>query len=69
MKINSSQLLGKLKDWCPQSTLFHCVLWAAEMDGNCNSYIRKWLGLPRCFSDADLISKNMLQLPLKYISL
>lgn len=46
MKINSSQLLGKLKDWCPQSTLFHCVLWAAEMDGNCNSYIRNGWAYP-----------------------
>lgn len=34
-------------DWCSQSTLFHslCVV-ASMMDGNCKSYIWKWLGLP-----------------------
>lgn len=34
-----------------------------------NSYIRKWLGLPCCFSDAGLFGQNMLKLPLKPISL
>ncbi|CAJ1057801.1 hypothetical protein F2P79_020824%2C partial [Xyrichtys novacula] len=40
-----------------------------KMDGIANSYIRKWLGLPRCFSNVGLFGKNMLQLPLKSINL
>ncbi len=39
------------------------------MDTISNSYIRKWLGLPRCFSDTSLFGKNALQLPLKSINL
>uniref|UniRef100_A0A3B1JJ67 Reverse transcriptase domain-containing protein n=1 Tax=Astyanax mexicanus TaxID=7994 RepID=A0A3B1JJ67_ASTMX len=80
IKINSSQLPGKLKVWCYQFTLFQRVMWplkvcevpssvSSKMDGIANSYMRKWLGLPRCFSDAGLFGKNMLQLPLKSINL
>lgn len=39
------------------------------MDNLANSYIRKWMGLPRCFTDAGLFGWNMLELPLKSISL
>ncbi len=78
-RIASSQLPGKLKVWCYRVTLFHWVMWplkvgeipsslASKMDGISNSYIRKWLGLPRCFSDTGLFGKNVLQLPLKSIS-
>lgn len=62
-KIDSSQLPGKLKVWCYQFTLFQRVMWplkvseipsslASRMDIISNTYIRKWLGLPRCFSSA-----------------
>lgn len=79
-KIDSSQLPGKLKVWCYQFTLFQCVMWplkvseipsslASKMDTISNTYIRKWLGLPRCFSDTGLLGKNALQLPLKSINL
>jgi len=37
----------------------------SRMDTISNTYIRKWLGLPRCFSDAGLFDKNALHLPLK----
>lgn len=33
------------------------------------NYIRKWLGLPRCLSNAALFGRNTLRLPLKSISL
>ncbi|KAL7836380.1 hypothetical protein AOLI_G00276640 [Acnodon oligacanthus] len=80
MKINSSQLPGKLKVWCYQFTLFQRVMWplkvceipfsmASKMDGIAKSNMRKWLGLPHCFSDAGLFGKNMLQLILKSIDL
>jgi hypothetical protein len=39
------------------------------MDSLANNYIRKWLGLPRCFSDAGLFGQSMLELPIKSISL
>ncbi len=79
-KIDSSQLPGKLKVWCYQFTLFQRVMWplkvseipsslASRMDTISNTYIRKWLGLPRCFSDTGLFGKNALQLPLKSINL
>lgn len=42
---------------------------ASRMDGIANLYIRKWLGLLRCFSDINLFGKNILHLPLKSISL
>ena len=41
----------------------------SKMDACANKYIRKWLGLTRCFSDKGLFGKNILQLPLKSISL
>ncbi len=79
-KINSSQLPGKLKVWCYQFPLFQQVMWplkvseipsslVSRMDTVSNTYIRKWLGLLRCFSDTGLFSKNALQLPLKSINL
>ncbi len=42
---------------------------ASRMDTISNTYIRKWLGLPHCFSDTGLFGKNALQLPLKFINL
>ena len=38
------------------------------LDAKANSYLRKWLGLPRCLSDAALFGRNALQLPLKSIT-
>ena len=79
-RIDNSQLPGKLKVWCYHFTLYQRVMWplkvseipsslVSKMDSTANSYIRKWLGLPRCFSDTGLFGKNILQLPLKSISL
>lgn len=33
------------------------------------SYIRKWLGIPPCLSDAGLFGKNIQKLPLKSINI
>ena len=79
-RINQSQLPGKYKVWCYQFILYQRVMWplkmseipssvVSKMDGLANSFIRKWLGLPRCLSDAGLFGRNMLQLPLRSISL
>ncbi|CAJ1066598.1 hypothetical protein ROHU_018794 [Xyrichtys novacula] len=79
-KIDKSQLPGKHKVWCYQHTLYQRVMWplkiceipmseVSRMDNLANSYIRKWMGLPRCFSDVGLCGWNMLELPLKSITL
>ncbi|KAL6468407.1 hypothetical protein MHYP_G00240840 [Metynnis hypsauchen] len=39
------------------------------MDAKANSFIRKWLGLPRSLSNVGLFGRNILQLPLKSIDL
>ncbi|CAJ1071391.1 PREDICTED: uncharacterized protein LOC107738138 [Xyrichtys novacula] len=76
-KIDSSQLLGKHKVWCYHFTLYPRVMWplklcevtssaVSRMEAKANSFIRKWLGLPRCFSAAGLYGRNSLQLPLGY---
>uniref|UniRef100_A0A3B4XDA6 Reverse transcriptase domain-containing protein n=1 Tax=Seriola lalandi dorsalis TaxID=1841481 RepID=A0A3B4XDA6_SERLL len=79
-KIDQSQLPGKHKVWCYQHTLYQRVMWplktcevpmseVSRMDSLANRYIGRWMGLPRCFSDAGLFGWNMLELPLKSISL
>ncbi len=79
-KINQNQLPGKYKVWCYQFILYQRVMWplkmseipssaVSKMDGLANSFIRKWLGLPRCLSEVGLFGRNTLQLPLRSISL
>ncbi|KAJ8375800.1 hypothetical protein SKAU_G00063800 [Synaphobranchus kaupii] len=79
-KINSSQLHGKYKVWCYHFTLYPRVMWPLKLcevtssavsrtDAKANSFIRKWLGLPRCFSATSLYGWNALHLPLKSITL
>ena len=79
-KSDSSQLPGKHKVWCYHFTLYPRVMWplklcevtssaVSRMEAKANSFIRKWLGLPRCFSAAGLYGRNSLQLPLKSITL
>ncbi len=61
-------------------TLFTRVMWhlklcevtssaVSRMEAKANSFIRKWLGLPWCFSAAGMYGWNSLQLPLKSITL
>lgn len=40
-----------------------------KMDTKANSFIRKWLGLLRCFSKTGLFRRNALQVPLQSISM
>lgn len=39
------------------------------MHGKANSFIQKWLGLPRCLSETGLFGKSILQLLLQSISM
>ncbi len=41
----------------------------SRIDAKVNSFICKWLGLPRCFSAIGLYGWNSLHLPLKSITL
>lgn len=79
-RIDQRQLPGKHKVWCYQFTLYKRVMWplkmseipsstASKMDGKVKSFIRKWLGLPRCLSETGLFGKNTLHLPLQSINL
>ncbi len=79
-KIDASQLPGKYKVWCYHFTLYPRVMWplklcevtssaVSRMEAKANCFIRKWLGLPWCFSAAGLYGWNSLQLPLKSITL
>ncbi|KAI7794830.1 polyprotein [Triplophysa rosa] len=79
-KIDASQLPGKYKVWCYHFTLYPRVMLplnlcevtssaVRRMEAKANSFIRKWLGLPQCFSVAGLYGWNSLQLALKSITL
>ena len=78
-RINQSQLPGKYKVWYYNLTLYVRVVWplkiceipssaASRMDILANSYIQKWLGLPRYFSDTGLFRANSLQLPIQSVT-
>ncbi len=71
-KIDASQLPGEFKVWWYHFTLYPRVMWplklcevtssaVSRMEAKANSFIRKWLGLPRCFSAAGLYGWNSLK--------
>ncbi len=63
---------GVITSPCTQGPLKLCEVTSSavsRMEAKANSFIRKWLGLPRCFSAAGLYGWNSLQLPLKSITL
>lgn len=41
----------------------------SRLNGKANSFIRKWLGLPRCLSETGIFRKNMLQLALQSVTM
>ncbi|KAL1278284.1 hypothetical protein QQF64_024957 [Cirrhinus molitorella] len=74
-KINNTALPGKLNLWCYQFGLLPRLLWpltmykvslshANLMERLVNTYVRKWLGLPKCVSSVSLYSKGALLLPI-----
>ena len=74
-RIDKSGLPGKLRLWCLQFGLYPRLMWpmsvyevplsvAERMERLVSSYIRKWLGAPRCLSTVALYGKGMLQLPV-----
>ena len=77
--IDRTKLPGKHKIWCQQVALYPRLAWQltiyevalsrVEMiERTCNTYIRKWLGLPRTINTSSLYrQKGALQLPLSSI--
>lgn len=66
---------GKLKLWCMQYGLLPRQLWhltlyevplskVEKLERLVRSYVRKWLGLPRCLRSIGLYGKGMLHLPI-----
>ena len=73
--INKTLLPGKLKLWCLQFGLLPRVMWpltvyevpittVEKMERTITSYVKKWLGVPRCLSNIGLYGKGVLELPL-----
>ena len=76
-KIERSGLPGRFKAWIYQNAVLPKVLWqltvyeftsssVEQLEKRINSRLRRWLGLPKCFSSAALYGgSNALQLPFK----
>lgn len=73
--IDRTLLPGKLKLWCMRygllprlllpPTLYEVLLSKVEkLERLVSSYVRKWLGLPRCLSSIGLYGKGMLHLTI-----
>ena len=77
--IDRTKLPGKHKIWCLQFALYPRLAWpltiyevalsrVESIERTCNTYIRKWLGLPRTINTSSLYrQKGALQLPLTSI--
>lgn len=74
-QINNTTLPEKLKLWCLQFGLLPRLLWplmmyrvslnhANRMERLVSTYMRKWLGLPKCLSSVGLYSDRILSLPI-----
>lgn len=73
--INKTPLPGKLKLWCLQFGLLPRVIWpltmyevpmttVEKMERTVTSYVKKWLGVPRCLTNISLYGKGVLELPI-----
>ena len=78
-KVEKCGLPGKFKAWIYQHGILYRILWpllvyelplttVEKMERLANTYLKKWLGIPRSFSSVGLFSQNSkLQLPLKSV--
>ncbi len=73
--INKTLLPGKLKLWCLQFGLLPRVIWpltiyevpittVEKMERTITSYVKRWLGVPRCLTNISLYGKGVLELPI-----
>lgn len=77
--IDRTLLPGKLKIWCLQFGLLPRLMWpltmynialtnVEKMERTISSYVRKWLGVPRCLSGVGLYGQGLLELPLSSLT-
>ncbi len=77
--INNTLIPGKLKLWCLQFGLLPRLMWPLtvyevpitkieKLERTVSSYIKKWLGLPRCLSNIGLYGRSALELPFSSLT-
>ncbi len=77
--INDTLNPGKLKLWCLQFRLLHRWMWPLtvykvhitkieKLERIVSTYIKKWLGLPRCLSNISLYGRSVLELPVSSLT-
>ncbi|XP_016090515.1 polycystic kidney disease protein 1-like 2 [Sinocyclocheilus grahami] len=73
-RINGTALPGKLKQWCFQFGFLPWLMWpiyiyklilshAKHLERLVSTQLRKWIGLPRCFSSIGLYGNGAISLP------
>ncbi|KAJ8390061.1 hypothetical protein AAFF_G00110750 [Aldrovandia affinis] len=79
VSIDKTLLPGKLKLWCLQFGLLPRLMWpltvyeipmtkVEKLERTVSSYIKKWLGLPRCLSNIGLYGHGALELPVSSLT-
>ena len=79
VSIDKTLLPGKLKLWCLQFGLLPRLMWpltvyeipmtkVEKLERTVSSYIKKWLGLPRCLSNIGLYGHCALELPISSLT-
>ena len=80
LKVEKSGLPGKYKAWCFQHGVLPRLLWpllvyeiplttVETMEKKTTTYLRRWLGVPPCFSSAHFFGRsNKLRTPLSSIT-
>ncbi len=77
--INDTLIPGKLKLWCLHFGLIPQIMWPLtvykvlitkieKLERTVGSYIKKWLGLPRCLSNIGLYGRSALELPVSSLT-
>ena len=77
--IDKTPLPGRLKLWCFQFGLLPRLMWpltvyeipiskVEKLERVVSSFVRKWLGLPRCLTSVALYGRGTLSLPISSIT-
>ena len=79
VSIDKTSLPGKLELWCLQIGLLPRMMWpltvyeipmtkVKKLERTVSSYIKKWLGLPRCLSNIGLYGHGALEMPVSSLT-
>ncbi len=77
--INKTMLPGRLKLWCLQFGLLPRLMWpltiyevpiskVEKLERVVSSFAKKWLGLPRCFTNIGLYGRGILEIPISSLT-